>query len=476
MVTSLSGKEFAKGARNLLLLPESVNEAASGIWHAPSQKYPANLAADGIEVPCSRRRGCCSGSVRTTAGSNVRTAHNGDSRPLMHPRIPSHIAAIETPPFDRLNTKAAALRAQGRDVISLGQAVPFFPPPPSAIEAARTVCGTPEVHAYSTDGGRDSLRALLAQRLREYPGISCGSDEIIITAGANHAFTLAVTTLVSPGDEVVLAAPYFTNHYMAVESLGAIPIEAPLRDRDTFILQWSDIEPYLTSRTRAVVVCNPGNPTGRGLDAAEGRAVIERLGERGILVISDETYMHFAWDVPHWSAASVTTWQDNVIVIGTFSKCFGMMGWRVGFMLAATRVCEQALKVQDAMIICAPVISQIAVEAALRSDWMYTQRFDGEFRLRRQALVDGLAAIPQIRWMPAASGFFAFARVDGCRDSAALSQDLLERAHVVTVPGAAFGRSGEGYLRLSYGAAPLNEISRAVSRIGAIAAGDTCKA
>jgi aminotransferase len=172
----------------------------------------------------------------------------------------------------------------------------------------------------------------------------------------------------------------------------------------------------------------------------------------------------------------VTTWRDNVIVIGTFSKCFGMMGWRVGFMLAATRICEQALKVQDAMIICAPVISQIAVEAALRSDWMYTQRFDGEFRLRRQALVDGLAAIPQIRWTPAASGFFAFARVDGCRDSAALSQDLLERAHVVTVPGAAFGRSGEGYLRLSYGAAPLNEISRAVSRIGAITAGDTCKA
>ena len=389
-------------------------------------------------------------------------------------QVPSHIADIEIPPFDRLNTKAAMLRAEGRDVISLGQAVPFFPPPPSAIEAARAACGTSEVHAYSKDGGRDSLRALLAHRLQEYPGISCGSDEILITAGANHAFTLAVTTLLSPGDEVILAAPYFTNHYMTVRSLRAVPVEAPLADRETFILHWSDIEPHLTPRTRAVVLCNPGNPTGRGLDAAEGRAIIERLDERGILVISDETYMHFAWDAPHWSAASVTTWRNNVIVVGTFSKCFGMMGWRVGFMLAPTRICEQALKVQDAMIICAPVISQIAVEAALRSDWMYPQTFGGEFRLRRQALVDGLAAIPQIRWTPAASGFFAFARVDGCRDSAALSQELLDRAHVVTIPGEAFGRSGEGYLRLSYGAAPVNQIRIAISRIGAIAA-DTCK-
>ena len=389
---------------------------------------------------------------------------------MIHPPIPPHIAAIEIPPFDRFNIQAAELRAAGRDVISLGQAVPFFPPPPSAIDAARKACDAPEVHIYSTDQGRESLRTLLAHRLQEYPGISCRSEEIIITAGANHAFTLALATLVGPGEEVVLAAPYFTNHHMAVEALGAIPIEAPLRDTETFGLRWSDIEPHLTPRTRAVVLCNPSNPTGRGLDADEGRAVIERLAARGVLVISDETYMHFVWDDTHWSAASVHSWRDNVVLIGTFSKCFGMMGWRIGFMLATTRICEQALKVQDTQIICAPVISQIAVEAALGKDWMYAQSFRAEFRLRRQALVDGLAAVPQFRWTPAVSGFFAFARVDGCRDSIALSQQLLEGADVVTIPGAAFGRSGEGHLRLSYGAATVDQIKRAISRLGAMSA------
>jgi aminotransferase len=142
-----------------------------------------------------------------------------------------------------------------------------------------------------------------------------------------------------------------------------------------------------------------------------------------------------------------------------------MTGWRAGYLLADPRTCEEAIKIQDAMIICAPVVSQIAVEAAVREDWNYMWSFHAELRARRSALAEGLAQIPGITWARTAGGFFAFVRVEGCGDSGALANAILDRAHVVTIPGAAFGRSGEGFLRLSYGAATVEELTEACGRL-----------
>ena len=384
----------------------------------------------------------------------------------MRPLIPSRIQAIELPPFDPLNRRAAELRAAGHHVISLGQAVPFFAPPASALDAARAAIDTPDVNRYATDPGLPSLRAVLAERLAgAIGGGAIAADDLVITAGANHAFTLALTTLVDPGDEVILPAPYFTNHQMAVVNLGATPVEAPIADRASFDVRWSDIEPRLTDRTKALVLCNPSNPTGAPVSAVEGACIVREAATRGVLVISDDTYMQFVYDDAHWSAASVADWRQNVVVIGTFSKSFGMMGWRVGFVLADAAICEQAVKVQDAMIICAPVISQMAAEAAVRDDWEYPATFHDELRQRRRVLADGLATIPGIEWTPTRGGMFAFARIAGCEDSTRLSNDLLERAHVVTIPGAAFGKSGEGFLRLSYGYANQTDLAEAVARL-----------
>jgi aminotransferase len=252
---------------------------------------------------------------------------------------------------------------------------------------------------------------------------------------------------------------------MAICALSANAVEIPVADRDTFAVRWSDIEPHLTGRTKAVVVCNPSNPTGAPLDAEEGRRLVAELGRRSIFVLSDETYMHFVYSGRHWSAALSAEWRRNVVVIGTFSKSFGMMGWRVGYMLADHAICAEAVKVQDAMIICAPVISQIAAEAAVRESWTYPTSFHADLLQRREALIAGVGAIPSLRWTPTGGAFFGFVRVDGCDDSAALARALLEDAHVVTIPGAAFGRSGEGHLRLSYGSATVDAVLEATSRM-----------
>ena len=377
----------------------------------------------------------------------------------------SRIQDIDLPPFDPLNRRAAELRAAGHHVISLGQAVPFFPPPDAALRAAHAALGTPDVNRYATDPGVPSLRSALAERLSDMAGTSIVREDLIITAGANHGFTLALTTLVDPGDEVILPAPYFTNHHMAISALGATPVEAPVADRAAFDVRWSDIEPHLTARTKAVVLCNSSNPTGAPIGRGQGLEIVREAARRGLAVFSDETYMHFVYDGTHWSAASAPEWRQNVVVIGSFSKSFGMMGWRVGFVLADASVCEQAVKVQDAMIICAPVISQMAAEAAVRESWSYPSSFHDELRQRRRVLADGLASIPGVEWVPTRGGLFAFARVAGCDDSTRLSNDLIERAHVVTIPGAAFGSSGEGFLRLSYGYADATDLADAIERL-----------
>jgi aminotransferase len=275
-----------------------------------------------------------------------------------------------------------------------------------------------------------------------------------------------------------LTTPYFVNHDMTIRAIGGVPIEAPLDERHGFKPSWAAIEPHLTRRTRAVVLCSPSNPTGAVIERDELVQTVRELSSRGITVFSDETYLHFVHhdcraeagiyrgraDDPA-SAAAVADWRDNVVVVGTFSKSFGMTGWRVGYMLADQRVCEQALKIQDAMIICAPMISQIAVEAAVRDAWNYAHAFHNELVERRAALQQGIETIARLHWTPTSGGFFAFVSVADCPDSMALASDILDRAHVVTIPGATFGSAGKGFLRLSYGAVSVEQLQEAFSRL-----------
>jgi len=382
------------------------------------------------------------------------------------PFVSARARSLAFPPFDTLNQKAIALRQAGHRVISLGQAVPGFPPPAAALEAADHALIDPDVHRYSADAGLLSLRQAICDRFREHLQVEATPDDVIVTAGGNQAFMLTALTVLDPGDEVVLAAPYFVNHEMAVRAAGGVPIEAPAAESSGFRTRWSDIESRLTPRTRAVVLCSPSNPTGAVIERKELERTVFELSRRGITLISDETYMHFVFDGTHNSAASTESWKENVVIVGTFSKSFAMTGWRVGYLLADHRVCQEAIKIQDAMIICAPIISQKAVEAAIRDDWNYITRFHGELRRRRTVLGDAIARIPALHWAPTAGGFFAFVRIPDGQDSEQLAAAILERAHVVTIPGASFGRCGERFLRLSYGAASVDELIEACGRLG----------
>ena len=384
-------------------------------------------------------------------------------------RIPDRVRSVAMPPIDALNTRMARMNAEGGDVISLGQSVPFFGPPPQMLDAVRDAIDNfgPRLHTYGPDAGIPELRHALARKLREFNRVSFDPDpQLLVTPGSNQAFMVVMTTILEPGDEVAIASPYYFNHHMAIELCGGVVREIQLSEEDGFQMTMEDVEEALTERTRAVVIISPNNPTGTVYRAEEIATITRELTERGIYVISDDAYEVFCYDgARHTSVAGLSGYVDNVITLGSLSKTFGMTGWRIGYIAASAELCRQALKVQDAMAICAPIISQVAATAALDQMPEYPLSMIAELDERRRVLEAALDKIPVLHWNKTDGALFAMVRADVRSEDRELAWELLDRAEVLTVPGSAFGAQWEGFLRISYGCSPRDRYEEALSRL-----------
>jgi len=369
--------------------------------------------------------------------------------------------------MDELGARVAALRNEGADVINLGQGASGFPPVATAMEAARQALEEPSTHVYSADAGLLPLRQVLSEWLSEIHGLAADPEtEIVITAGGNQAFALALLTLLEPGDKVLLPSPFYFNHEMSIRIVGAVPVEVSLRESTGFQLTLADLEPHLKTQPRAVVVVSPNNPTGAVYDLEELERITRALAARGIAIIFDETYQAFLYDgAQHLSPGSIPEARSHVITVGSFSKTFSLAGWRVGYLLAEPDFVQQAIKVQDSMLVCAPVISQRAALGALKTPREELARRRVILSERRQLVAQSVAEIPGLHWHPTGGAYYAFVRVEGCTDAAALAWDLLERADLAVVPGSIFGRNGEGFLRLSYGSVEEPQLKEACARL-----------
>ncbi len=377
---------------------------------------------------------------------------------------PTRASQLAEPWIDTLNGRADALRKAGAPVVSLGQAVPGFPPPPAAVRAAARAIEAGEADGYTADAGIRELRDATAGWLQSVAGGNADpADGLIITAGANQAFALIALTAFAPGDDVLLASPYFFNHEMMGRAAGATPVEVPMNPATGFAIDGDRILRALTPSTRAVVVVTPANPTGAVASPDAIETLANALAAENVFLVVDETYLLFTYDAPPWSATALSS-HSNVLVIGSFSKTFAMPGWRLGYLAADARFIADALRVQDAMLICAPAAAQQAMIATLAEAPRYPLQFLPEFTDRRRALARAIASAGG-EWVQTGGGFFALARFPGCQDSFAAALRLLDTAHVVTIPGALFGQAGEGFLRLSYGAATAAVLEEAVGRI-----------
>ena len=383
--------------------------------------------------------------------------------------IPDRVQSVAMPPIDALNTRMIQMNAGGGDVISLGQSVPFFGPPPQMLDAVRDALDSfgPRLHTYGPDAGIPELRESLAVKLRDFNGVSFDPEtQLLVTPGSNQEFMVVMTTILEPGDEVAIASPYYFNHHMAIELCGGVVREIQLSEEDGFQMTMEDVEAALTEHTRAVVIISPNNPTGTVYRPEEIATITRELTERGIYVISDDAYEVFCYDgTHHTSVAGLADSTDNVITLGSLSKTFGMTGWRIGYIAASAELCRQALKEQDAMAICAPIISQVAATAALEQMPGYPLGMIAELDERRSILENTLDKIPALHWNKTDGALFAMVRADVAGEDRELAWELLDEAEVLTVPGSAFGRQWEGYLRISYGCSPRDSYEEALSRL-----------
>ena len=360
----------------------------------------------------------------------------------------------------------AALIRDNPGAISLGQGVAYYGPPQEAIDNISTFLADPENHKYKPVQGIPQLVEALEAKLRAENGIEVeGRSTVVVTAGANMAFMNAVLAITQPGDEVIIQTPYYFNHEMAITMAGCRPV--PVDTDEHYQLQPDAIRRAITPRTRAVVTISPNNPSGAVYGETLLREVNGLCRERGIYHINDEAYEYFTYgDARHFSPGSIERSSNRTISLFSLSKAYGFASWRIGYMVIPADLFESVQKIQDTILICAPVISQYAALGALRVGRDYCRSKSPSIAASREHVLKELAGISDICAVPAAEGaFYVLLRVDTALDPMDLVERLVRDFGVAVIPGMTFGLSDGCYLRVSYGALTEETATEGIRRL-----------
>jgi aminotransferase len=294
--------------------------------------------------------------------------------------------------------------------------------------------------------------------------------EIIVTAGSIEGLTASVLASTEPGDEVIVPSPTYASYRGSLGIGGCIPRYVELDEDNNFDFHVDRVREAITRKTKAILYCSPNNPTGTLYSEEKTRAIIDLAIRHNLTVIIDEVYKDFYYTADkHFTPASIPEARDRVIRVCSFSKAYAMTGWRVGFVHADANRIRKILKFHDAMVTCAPVVSQYGAIAALRFGEPFLEEFKREFKRRRDYAISMLDQMSHVLdyQLPRAT-YFVFPRIKDtvplAQNSTKLAYDILERARVAVVPGIAFGPSGEAHVRMTYGK-EMEDLQEAFKRL-----------
>jgi aminotransferase len=360
------------------------------------------------------------------------------------------------------------LAAKVGGCVSLGQGIPSFPTPPHIVDTVcRVLRELPASGKYSLGPGMPVLRQAIASQLSQEKGIPVDPDrEICVTVGAMEALLAGILTVVERGDEVILPSPNYASHIEQVLLAEGVPVFVPLRESD-WQLGPEAIRRAITPKTRAIVLCNPHNPTGALFSADTVRQVAALAAAHNLVVICDEAYDFLTYDGrPHFSLMSLPEMRERIIATFSFSKKYAMTGWRIGYVFASEGILDQMMKIHDALAICAPTISQYAALAALQGPQECVVEIRQALQQRRDLTCRRLDALARwFSYVQPQGAYYLMARYHGFDvDSVTFALRLLNEARVVTIPGGAFGPTGEHHVRLSFGGTE-EEINEAFDRL-----------
>ena len=350
-------------------------------------------------------------------------------------------------------------------VISLGVGEPDFVTPWNICEAA--IYSLEKGYTmYTSNKGTPELRTELAKHLDSRFGLTYNpDDEILITVGVSEGLDLAMRAILNPGDEVIMPDPCYVAYPASVSLAGGIPVRVPTTEENNFEITAADIEPHITQKTKAILLGYPANPTGAVL-SKEGLTQIAELAKRyNLLVVSDEVYGQLVYGVEHTCLATLPGMRERTILLNGFSKAYAMTGWRIGYAASGKEIIGAMTKIHQYTILCASIMGQMAALEALKAGNSEVEAMVRDYDRRRRIIVKGFRDIGLSCFEPRGA-FYAFPsiKVTGMT-SEEFAEKLLSEEKVAVVPGSAFGRCGEGYLRCCYATA-LPDIEEALKRMG----------
>lgn len=364
-----------------------------------------------------------------------------------------------------LTEKTLILRRQGKNIISFGAGEPDFETPAHIIEGAIASLRSGFTHYVSSRGIPELLDAI-ASHLHTKNGVSVEpTKEIIVTPGGKMALYLSLMGLLDPGDEVLVLDPAWVSFDPMIRLASGTPVHVPLNWRKNFRLEREAIEAHVSSRTKAIILNSPGNPTGRMFSLEELKVIEKLANKHDFFIISDEIYDRITYDVQNISPVTLPGLRSRTLTTNGFSKTYAMTGWRLGYVVASEELISQILRVQQHVVTCTTSFVQSAGVAALNGPQQAVEAMVAEYRKRRELIVSALNDMPGVTCPMPAGAFYVFPRFEDLNlSSQELADRLLEECLIATTPGSAFGPAGEGHLRLSFACA-LEDIEIGMERL-----------
>lgn len=357
----------------------------------------------------------------------------------------------------------------GFDVISFGQGIPYFDTPEYIKKGIIKSLEEKSTAKYTLEPGITELRELIARDLESSKHVKNvqPKKEIMVTTGCQEAVACALASTIDEGDEVLLFSPCFASHIEQIIQFGGIPKFVPLVEAKGWKLDIETLKRKITKRTKVIIFSNPSNPTGTVLDKKDINELAKIAKTYNLIIITDETYDFLLYEGrKHFSPAAVQSIRGRVILCASFSKKYALTGYRVGYAFADSGIIDHMLKVHDALTICAPAISQKAAIAALEGPQKSVSDFVEKLSLNREMMLKKLTLMKDIfEYQKPFGAYYIFVKYKIPKiNSFDLALKILHEAHVVTIPGAAFGPTGEGHIRFSFACSP-EEIEEGFKRL-----------
>ena len=393
---------------------------------------------------------------------------------MTFPRISARIGSIAESATLAVDAKAKALKAAGRPVIGFGAGEPDFPTPDYIVDAAIAACSEPKWHRYTPAGGLPELKQAIADKTLRDSGYEVAANQVLVTNGGKQALYNTFATLLDPGDEVLLQAPYWTTYPESIALAGGVPVIVETDESTGYLATVEQLEAARTPKTKMLVFVSPSNPTGAVYPPDQVKAIGEWALAHGIWVVTDEIYEHLVYGTAEFTpiVKAVPGLADTCVVVNGVAKTYAMTGWRVGWMIGPSDVMKAAINYQSHATSNVANVSQVAALAAVSGDLTAVVEMKRAFDRRRLTIVALLNEIPGVTCPEPQGAFYAYPSVKGLfgktikgveiNSSADLAGVILDEVEVAVVPGEAFGTNG--YLRLSY-ALSDNDLVEGVTRI-----------